>query len=92
MVLLRAENSKWSLPLLKLDRYILALSVLGFSGIIFYNLSLLYIPVTQASLFGVLTPVISVITASLMYKERLTTKQYLGIVMILVALTLINLN
>jgi drug/metabolite transporter (DMT)-like permease len=93
LILLRIENLKWSFPIHKIfDKYILVLAILGFCGVLFYNLSLLYIPATEASLLGVLTTMVSIIIASLLYKERLTVKQYLGIALILVALTLLNIN
>lgn len=93
LLLLRIENLKWSFPIHEIfDKYILVLAILGFCGVLFYNLSLIYIPVTEASLMGVLTTVVSVIIASILYKERLTVKQYIGIALIIVALSLININ
>lgn len=93
LILLRIENLKWWFPIHNIfDRYILVLAILGFCGVLFYNLSLIYIPVTEASLLGVLTTVVSIIIAALLYKERLTRKQYIGITFIIVALALININ
>lgn len=93
LILLRIENLIWSFPIHKIfDKYILLLAILGFCGVLFYNLSLIYIPVTEASLLGVLTTVVSIIIASILHKEQLTVKQYLGIALIIIALTLININ
>lgn len=93
LILLRLEKSTWTFPINKItDRYILALAILGFGGIVFYNLALTYIPVTQASFLGVLTPVVSIIAASFLYKEKLTVKQYLGITLIIISLMLVKLN
>lgn len=91
LILLRRENGVWSFPLAQTDKYILALAVLGFGGVIFYNLSLLHLPVSSISLLSTITPALSVVIASVLFREKLTLPQYVGILITLAGLFLLRL-
>ncbi|MBS1558422.1 MAG: DMT family transporter [Bacteroidetes bacterium] len=91
LILLRRENKAWSFPLAQIDKYIVVLAFLGFGGIIFYNLSLLCLPVSTISLLSTITPALSVVMASVLFKEKLNSKQYAGLLIILAGLFLLRL-
>lgn len=85
------ENKKWFFPVYHIDKSIIALALLGFGGVIFYNLSFLYLPVSTISLLSTITPAFSVLFATILFRERLRLWQYVGVVTILLGLLLIHL-
>lgn len=91
-ILFRIDEGKWSFPIRQIDNSIFLLAILGFGGVIFYNLSLLYLPISMISLLSMLTPIVSVVAASMLFNERLTPKQYIGIVVIFFGLVILNLR
>jgi drug/metabolite transporter (DMT)-like permease len=55
------------------------LAILGMGGVLFYNLSLQFIPVVVVSLIGCLVPGISVLVSALWLGEKITFKKLTGI-------------
>lgn len=92
LILFRIDMLHWSFPIYKIDNSIFLLSILGFGGVVFYNLSLTYLPISTISLLSMLTPIVSLIAAAMLFRERLTQRQYIGIVMIFFGLVVLNLK
>ncbi len=92
MVLHRVQNKNWSFPLQQIDATIIFLAALGFGGVVFYNLSLLYLPVYLVSLLGALTPAVSIMISLVLLKERLNFNQYVGVAVILLGLIVLKVN
>jgi drug/metabolite transporter (DMT)-like permease len=90
IVLNRYLNKEWFLSFNRIDLPIAFLSFLGFSGIVFYNLSLSYLSVSLVSIMGILTAAISVVFSAILLKERLKWVQYGGIVLIFIGLVIIK--
>lgn len=67
------KNMKWILPL----------GVLGFSGVLFSNLSMSGQTVSSYAIFGLVQPLISLLFAAAILKERLSRLQYVGIAIML---------
>lgn len=83
-------SGKLSFPIKKIDSMVVVLAGLGFGGLMLYNLSLAYIPVSLASLMGILTPMVSLIFSALFLKERLSLPQYIGAAIILIGLLILK--
>lgn len=77
-------NLKPALP------YIIALAICGFGGVLFSNLSFLYLPLHVLGMMGIIQPVVSMIVASLLMKEKLTVVQYIGVFSIFTGLWIAN--
>lgn len=92
IILLRVEGRVWSFPIKQVDKNIIMLAGLGFGGVIFYNLSLLHLSVSLISLLSVLTPVVSVAAAAVLFNERLTAAQYVGVGLIVAGLVILNIG
>lgn len=90
IILFRIDTGKWSFPIKQIDNSIFLLAILGFGGVVFYNLSVLYLPISMISLLSMLTPIVSIVGASILFKERLTRKQYVGISVIFFGLTILK--
>jgi drug/metabolite transporter (DMT)-like permease len=60
-------------------KWIMLLAILGMGGVLFYNLSLQFIPVVVVSLIGCLVPGISVLVSALWLGEKITFKKLTGI-------------
>ncbi len=92
ILLNRYLNGEWFLSLNRIDLPIVFLSILGFSGIVFYNLSLSYLSVSLVSIMGILTAAISILISAIFLKERLKWVQYGGIVLIFIGLLIIKFS
>jgi len=57
---------------------IVLLAILCFGGVFFYNKAVLLAPVSELSVMGSFTPVITIIASHLLLKERFKPIQYLG--------------
>lgn len=68
--------------------WIMALAICGFSGVLFSNLALYYLPLHILGMMGIIQPVVSLIIANLLLRERLLAVQYAGIFLILAGLWL----
>lgn len=90
IVLNRYLNKEWFLSFSRIDLPIVLLSIFGFCGIVFYNLSISYLPVSLISTLGMLTPAISILLATVLLKERLRWIQYGGIALIFIGLWMLN--
>ncbi len=92
ILLNRYLNREWFLSFKRIDLSIAFLSALGFSGIVFYNLSLSYLSVSLVSIMGILTAAISVVISAILLKERLKWVQYGGILLIFIGLLIIKFS
>ncbi len=90
ILLNRHLNKEWFLALVKIDLSIIFLAVLGFSGIVCYNLSLSYLTVSLISALGIITPAVSILISATLLKERLKLIQYGGIALIFIGLLIIK--
>ncbi len=90
VLLNRYLNREWFLSLNRIDLPIAFLSALGFSGIVFYNLSLSYLSVSLVSIMGILTAAISVLFSAILLREKLKWVQYGGILLIFIGLVIIK--
>jgi drug/metabolite transporter (DMT)-like permease len=77
-------NFKHALP------WIAALAICGFGGVLFSNLGFLFLPLHIIGMMGIIQPVISMIIASLLMKEKLTITQYVGVLSIFIGLWIAN--
>jgi drug/metabolite transporter (DMT)-like permease len=74
-------------------RHLIGTAVMGLSGIFAYNLlffaALAILPATRTSLFVALNPVVTVILAYVLFRERLTLQKMLGIAVALFGVTIV---
>ena len=63
-------------------KWIMPLAILGVGGVLFYNLSLQFIPVVFVSLIGCLVPGISVLVSAIWLREKITFRKLTGIVIL----------
>ena len=63
-------------------KWIMPLAILGVGGVLFYNLSLQFIPVVFVSLIGCLVPGISVLVSAVWLGEKITFRKLTGIVIL----------
>lgn len=79
LLLLTTKKQKHAyLPSKKTFIIIACIGVLGFLGVLFYNLAVARIPISTLSIMGAFTPVISIVISHLTLKERFTANQYVG--------------
>lgn len=69
---------------------IIGIGVLGFLGVLFYNLAVARVPIITLSVMGTFTPVISITISHLTLKERFTAIQYVGMVSTLMGVVFIS--
>lgn len=63
--------------------WIVKLALCGFSGVLFANLAFLYLPVSTLGLMAIVQPVVSMVFAAFLLKEKLKPIQYTGVLVIL---------
>lgn len=68
---------------------IILLALLGFGGVFFYNKAVLLAPISELSVMGAFTPVITIIASHLLLKERFNPIQYLGMALTIAAVVLL---
>lgn len=90
IALYRMQAGRWFFALSEIDIPILLLAVAGFGGVIFYNYSLLYLPVSMISALNALVPAVSVVISSIVLRERLRALQYVGVMIIILCLLLLE--
>ena len=76
----------YKLAVLKNAKWIIALGLLGFGGVLFTNLAISGQAVSSYAIFGLVQPLISLSFAAIFLRERLTKLQYVGITIILLVL------
>ncbi len=69
--------------------WILALLVIG--GTLFVNLSMMSTPITEVNILSNTSQLISLAMGYILYREKLTTKQWLGVMAIICSIVLISL-
>jgi drug/metabolite transporter (DMT)-like permease len=86
------ENNKLVTISLNQFMQILPIALLGFMGVLFFNISTQYLKMSTIVLLDILKPIITVIFSALLLKEKLILQQYVAIVLIIIALVVINYN
>lgn len=75
-----SQNFKWYL----------VLGLLAFIAVASHNLALKYIEVSKVSMFGNLTPLISIMLSLLLFKQTISKRQIIGIIILVVMLLLLG--
>jgi drug/metabolite transporter (DMT)-like permease len=84
----RSGPTTFNFPIQRNLKWITALAVFGFSGVLFSNLALYHLPLHILGMMGIIQPVVSLVIANLVLKERLQLIQYIGILLILTGMWL----
>jgi drug/metabolite transporter (DMT)-like permease len=93
LLLLMGESNQKSShqPDIKTYLIIACTGVLGFFGVLFYNLAVARVPISTLSVMGVFTPVISIVISHLILQERFTVLQYVGMGCTLTGVVIISI-
>ncbi len=87
LLVIVAVKMEGKLPRLNREQILLT-AILGFTGIFLYNIcffgALARIPAGRTSLFVSLTPIVTAISASIIFSERLGLRRWIGIVVALI--------
>ena len=76
-------------PTMKTYLIIGLIGILGFIGVVSYNIAVILIDVSVLSIMGAFTPIISIVLSHIILKERFKTIQYLGMSATLIAVLLL---
>ena len=68
---------------------IILLAILGFGGVFFYNKAVLLAPISELSIMGAFTPVITITASHILLKEQFKPIQYLGMLFTMAAVVLL---
>ncbi|MBI1782959.1 MAG: DMT family transporter [Sphingobacteriales bacterium] len=77
-----------SYPVKQNWKWIFSLAVCGFSGVLFSNLALFHLPLHILGMMGIIQPVVSLVVANMLLKEKLQMVQYAGVLLILLGMWL----
>lgn len=84
----KSISNIFTFPVQRNLKWISALAICGFCGVLFSNLALYHLPLHILGMMGIIQPVVSLIIANLLLRERLQTIQYIGILLILTGMWL----
>jgi len=83
------SKRKGELPTSNIKHYFI-LAALLVGGTLFFNIAIQQIPVLVINILGGFTLIVSITTGVFFYKERLTTKQALGITLVLLSIIIVQ--
>jgi len=90
LVIARKENLNFN-EFKSACKWFIALGVLGFGGVLFFNISTQYLPMSLLSLLGISTIFISLLISKFWLKEALTIKEKISVVLFVAAIVILML-